>query len=175
MPTHMEAMEDGRLVVRDGAYNDEPSALRIFGRSPDDDWRAVFYADRDMIGLPIADETYLAGPLAVDWRAGAPSPNAPADGFAARMRRTVYLSGGTYRFSVEVLGSVRLWVGAKLILDRWDERAVTDAEEVFLPAGRHLVQLDFTDPDGAANVFLDWSLQRAAPSPLLLPELLVGR
>jgi hypothetical protein len=163
-PDALEATADGRLLLAS-----DPYTLRVFGPNAENAWRAVFYATRYMDGLPAAALAVPSPGIDLDWGDGAPSGNLPADGFAARFRRVLDLPAGTYRFHVEALGGARLWVGTRLLLDRWGAAAVDVTSTVFLSGGESAIQLDFTDPAAAAKVHFDWDLVQAAPAPVLIP------
>jgi hypothetical protein len=170
-PVALEATQDGRLLVTDNGYLDEPSAIRVFGKAADASWRAIFYRDRYMTGLPVAATSLPAGPLAVDWGEDSPAPALPSDGFAARLRGSVTVTPGTYRFTIAAHGGIRLWVGRRLLVDRWEADDVDDVAELFLFGGRHAVQLDYIDRGGSANLDVSWQPIHAGPPPVVLPWL----
>ncbi|MEZ4638095.1 MAG: PA14 domain-containing protein [Caldilineaceae bacterium] len=47
----------------------------------------------------------------------------PVDQFSARFERTLNVTGGIYRFSVQADDGVRVWVGGELVIDEWHPAA----------------------------------------------------
>ena len=55
-----------------------------------------------------------------DWRAGAPAAGVEPDTFSVRWTGALEVAaGGTYTFHTRASDGVRLWVGDRLVIDRW--------------------------------------------------------
>jgi hypothetical protein len=171
MLANMESLPDGRLVIDDRAQRgtNMTSGLRVYGPAREDAWHGAFYAEPFMPGHPAASVVYPGGPLDLDWGPAPPTDGLPSDGFAVRLHRLVQVPVGTHRFTVAAHGGIRLWVGTRLLIDRWDAESVSETAEAFLRPGQYDIQLDFTDPNGAASLHFDW--QPGSPgSRLFMPR-----
>ncbi len=156
---------DGTLVVAD------PRGLAVLRPDYSPVWRTAYYPDTSWSTWPSVE---TVSDLDLNWGTDAPLPGLPADGFAARFERVVPSEGGLYHFHVRADGGVRLWVGPRLLVDRWQAAAVDDTADLMLGAGQVPIVLEYTDPGGVASVSLEWSLVRRAATQLALPVLLQG-
>ena len=99
-------------------------------------------------------------PVDFDWGDAAPAPGVPRDGFSVRWTGTVRAEqSGTFRFRTVSDDGIRLWVGGRLLVDRWDDHAtsVDDSAGVELVAGqRYEVRLEYYENGGDAVARLHW-------------------
>ncbi len=156
---------DGSLLVSD------PRGLAVLRPDYSPVWRTAYYPDTSWSTWPSVET--VSG-LDLNWGTDAPLPGLPADGFAARFDRVVPSEGGLYHFHVRADGGVRLWVGPRLLVDRWHVTAVDETADLMLGAGQVPIVLEYTDPGGSASVAFEWSLERPASNRLALPILVQG-
>jgi hypothetical protein len=113
-------------------------------------WRALYYANRDLSGSPVATAQYNT--LNFNWGAGAPAANVPADNFSARFERTMAIASGNYEIRIAVDDGARVWLDNALIIDEWkvgSERVVRVNR--FL-SGNHYFRVDYFEATGNARV-----------------------
>jgi hypothetical protein len=121
-----------------------------------------------MTGWPMVEAWNEPG---LDWGMDAPAPSLPADGFAAEIDGTMLSPvGGRYAFDLDVEGAARLWVGDRLLVDRWSESRVNETASVVLGPGVLPIHLEYRDTGGSASVRLTWSVE-VRGRPLFLPAL----
>jgi hypothetical protein len=70
------------------------------------------------------------------------------------------LEAGHYRFAVSAEGGVRLWVGDRLLVDRWDGPRVNASPIMHAIDGEYGLKLEYNDPGGRASVGLSWKQVR---------------
>jgi len=135
---------------------------------PIDHWRGEYYNNiNPQIPVPedipriIRDD----GDNFLNFDFGDGSPGAAcglgADNFSARWTRWVNFTTGVYRFSVTADDGVRLYVDGlsnqQLIIDKWFNQAPTTyTADLFLPAGQHLIRLEYFEGVGNALAKLSW-------------------
>ncbi len=99
-------------------------------------------------------------PVDFDWADAAPAPGVPRDGFSVRWTGTVRAEqSGAFRFRTVSDDGIRLWVGGRLLIDRWDDHAtsVDDSAAMELVAGqRYEVRLEYYENGGDAVARLHW-------------------
>jgi len=140
--------------------------MLVFGPEFASSWRAEHFPNRWLAGPPAAITE--VDDLALDWGDGPPAAGLPADGASARFTRTVDLAAGAYRFTVDARGGVRLWVGARLLVDAWGggEGPAGDVHleaTVRVMAGPARIRLDYNDSGGPARVALRYERLDDAP------------
>ena len=146
-----------------------PVPTRTPAPAPTDHWRAEYYTNEALMGLPavVAREDVVNH----TWGYGSPA-GIPADYFSARWVRRIYFEEGKYGFRLEADDGVRLWVGGMLIIDRWSGGLRVDtAPQKGIPAGEHEVVLEYFELEGYAKVDLSW--QKVYIAPTLAPEPLI--
>ena len=159
---------DGVLYVADTGNH----RVQAFAAEHPESWRAEIYANRWLAERPRG----IGGVDAVneDWRGTSPHPDVPDDGFGVRFVRVITLDSGRYRFTVEVEGGVRLWVGDRLLIDQAEGLSGVRSATVPLSAGEQRVRLDYSDVDGPAAVRLTWEREGAIPISIHLPRVTRG-
>ena len=114
------------------------------------DWRAEFFNNEQLIGNPalVRDDREIN----FDFGTGPPAPAVLADHFSARWTRTVNYTPGYYNISALADDGVRLYAGARLVLDEWREGAPrTVSARVFL-SGETPLRVEYFDRAGGARI-----------------------
>ncbi|NLD74502.1 MAG: hypothetical protein GX649_17515, partial [Chloroflexi bacterium] len=131
--------------------------------APTDHWRAEYYANHQLLGIPavVARENSVNH----TWGYGAPS-GVPEDHFSARWTRRIHFEDGQYDFRLEADDGVRLWVGGMLIIDRWSGGHRVDfVSQKHIPAGEHDVVVEYFELEGYAKIDLGWNKIYIPPTP----------
>ena len=117
---------------------------------------------------PIVNFTLSStGPAALDM----------ASGFSARWSGQLQAPvTGRYVFAVQADGGVRLWMGGRLLIDRWTKKGKAQASPIELTAGqRYEIQIDYVGNLNGASVQLFWShpgqTEQIVPQQALYPAL----
>jgi LysM repeat protein len=125
-------------------------------------WKGEYFNNPELAGAPSIVRNDYA--IAFNWGVGWPNPKISADRFSVRWTRTFNLSGGVYRFSVNVDDGARLWVDNILVLDQWHTASgQTYVVDVPLGAGNHFVRMDYYEDTGVAYAYLYYQLVSAVP------------
>ena len=120
-----------------------------------DGWKGEYFNNRTLSGAPtlVRDDSQIN----FAWKLNSPGANVPADHFSARWTRTLNLPAGTYSFRVYSDDGVRLWVGDKLLIDRWNDQSLNNHRaEIKLPGGNVNVRMEYYEREGDAFARLDW-------------------
>jgi hypothetical protein len=130
------------------------------------EWRAEYYANRDLTGQPalirtdrgpVPGEGSLVIGLDLNWVYDAPAEGIPADDFSARWTGQATFQQGTYRFTTAADDGIRLYVDGVLVIDDWRVGARRErAEEIWLPAGEHSLRVEYFERSGVALVGVWW-------------------
>jgi uncharacterized protein YraI len=126
-------------------------------------WQATYWNNRALTGNPalIRQE----GAINHDWGAGSPAPQIFTDNFSAEWRQTVFLAGGTYRFSATMDDGMRVIVDGNTIIDSWYDSPVhTVTSDVALGAGNHTIVVQYYEGGGLAVAQFGYALL-TAPAP----------
>src|SRR5690606_31749709 len=83
------------------------------------DWRGEYWDNASFDGLPVIVRNDPA--VNFRWEFEPPDPRLPADNFSIRWSRQENVPAGTYRFSMNAAGPVRVFVDGEVIIDRWFE------------------------------------------------------
>ncbi len=135
-----------------------PTPTRTATPGPSESWRGEYFANRWLSGEPtvVRNEANID----FDWGSGSPASGIPNDNFAARWTRTVYLEGGTYRFSATTDDGVRVWLDGELIIDEWREQgATTFSAERSVGAGYHDLRVEYFEARQFARIQFWWELR----------------
>ena len=137
--------------------------------SSDHPWRVVYYPTIHFRGQPLETS---AKTLEFEWRDSSPGPDIPADKFSAKA--TTCLELDNEQEVTFFLGSddgAKLTVNETLLIDNWKARPyrVTRASTV-LPAGKHLILVEYFEAGGEAVLTLDLSLNDSYPESVLSPS-----
>ncbi|MFN3335355.1 MAG: PA14 domain-containing protein, partial [Caldilinea sp.] len=126
-------------------------------------WRGEYYANPSIAGTPRVVRNDAA--IDFNWGFNTPAPGIPATGFSVRWSRTLYFSAGTYRFSGQSDGGVRVWVDNRLVLDQWGGVAGGYSVDVWLEQGSHTLFIDYGQRRQPALMTFGWTLVGPMPSP----------
>jgi len=126
-------------------------------------WQGQYYDNMFLQGLP--DVTRDDAAIDFDWGQGSPDPRISRDYFSVRWTRNVWLSTGTWRFTMTTDDGVRFWVDNMLMIDEWhDQPAITYVADVSLGEGYHTFRMEYYDSLGWAVAHLDYqSLNATCP------------
>ena len=126
-------------------------------------WRGEYFNNQYLSGAPV----YVSQNPLINfyWGEGSAAPGIPTDYFSVRWTRSVYFSGGTYRFQTQTDDGVRLWVDNTMLIDQWHDmyNGVYTAD-ASLSAGDHFLRMEYYEATGTAQANLSWtSLGSTAP------------
>ncbi|MFN8484866.1 MAG: PA14 domain-containing protein [Anaerolineae bacterium] len=120
-------------------------------------WRAEYYANRDLAGVPALVQDVSS--IDFDWGYGAPAPGLPNNNFSARFMRAATFQDGTYRFTTTADDGVRLWIDDRLLIDEWhDASGTVYTFDLGMTAGSHDIKLEYYQNTGRALLQLGWTL-----------------
>jgi hypothetical protein len=124
------------------------------------DWRGEYWDNASFEGLPVIVRNDPA--VNFRWQFEPPDPRLPADNFSIRWSRQENVPAGTYRFSMNAAGPVRVFVDGEVVIDRWfeDDAGQTLTAERSL-SGQHSIVVLYRDTSGLASVQL--SIEQAGP------------
>ena len=118
-------------------------------------WRARYWNNRDLDGDPVKKRDEEA--IDYDWGNGSPGSGVNSDEFSARWTRTIYLNGGTYRFSATMDDGMRVWIDGALVIDEWqDSQARTMAVDLPMTTGEHEIEVRYYEAGGNAVAKFWW-------------------
>ena len=157
----------------------EPTAVPAPGVTPEplptEDWRAEYFRNHNLEGLP----SLVRQDQAIDfnWGHGAPASTLPSDHFSVRWSRRVHFNEGHYRFAVRADDGVRIWIDGVLVLDRWHGGDTEDLFERWMPGGHHNVIVEYFELEGIARIHVSWDRiqQSATPTPTPTPVITAWR
>lgn len=117
-------------------------------------WYGEYWGNSSQLGVPVLARNEGTAWLGRNYGSGGPGYGLPSDDFSARWRRVVDLVCGHYVFTVSADDGVRLWVGDRLLIDRWYPQAWSGSAEVDLPDGSTEVRVDYFEAGDHAAVSL---------------------
>jgi len=130
--------------------------------TPEGGWRGEYYANPNLSGTPALVRQDRA--IDFDWKAAAPAPELPADGFSVRWQGRWTFEEGGYRFYAYADDGVRVWVDGAIVVDRWRHQAATIAYgDMYLQAGEHEVQVEYFEGIDQALVRAWWDYRGRYP------------
>ena len=118
-------------------------------------WRGEYYNNPNLAGSPVLVRN--DSDVNFDWGYGSPAPSVQSDNFSARWVRSVFLSGGDYRFYARADDGVRVWVDGNLLINEWHAyTGNTYSVPTSLSSGSHLVRVEYYEAAQAANIQVWW-------------------
>jgi streptogramin lyase len=141
-------LHDGRLAV---AHRDDERIL-VYGAGEAPTWRVESFRNRWLAGWADAVAEHEA--LDLTWEAPAPgSPDADADGRSIRASRAIAFEPGRHRLAFASSGGARVWVGDRLVADRWDSDSFDlDTVVEIESGGIHLVRVEHANGPGEGHL-----------------------
>jgi len=127
------------------------------------DWQGEYYNNETLSGSPglVRNDVNID----FEWYSDSPDPVIYSDHFSARWMRTLYFSGGRYRFHVFHDDGARLWIDGNLLINEWHSGRETHTVDVDLGAAHHSIKLEMYEIDGWASAKLWWeSLSTVTPT-----------
>ncbi len=128
-------------------------------------WRGEYFNNKTLSGSPILvrDDAQLN----FNWGTGSPAPGiVVADGFSVRWNRSLYLTGGRYRFTATSDDGMRVWVNNQQLISAWhDHTPAAQSGEIDLPTGTAHVQVEYYENSGGAQAQLTWTQVQSVPQP----------
>lgn len=124
-------------------------------------WRGEYFNNAYLNGRPalVRDDESIS----FNWGYGSPHYTIQNDFFSVRWTRTLNLPAGTYRFHTTTDDGVRLWVNDHLLIDQWQEQAVTGYSTELYVNGTISVKMEYYEQQGLASARLMWSLVDGDP------------
>ena len=162
-PTDVAVGAGDLVYVVDGFNN----RIQVFGNGHMSTWQGGYYNNRWLVEKP----AFIRDDQVIDfsWGAGPPGSGVGADNFSVRWVRLVPFHEGRYRFTVTVNDGVRLWVGDRLAVDRWQHpQQGTYTADLQLSQGPHRLQMEYYDAGGNAHASLSW-MELSTPTPTATP------
>jgi hypothetical protein len=92
------------------------------------------------------------------WGTGSPDPAINTEKFSVRWKGNFDFQEGTYQFRARADDGVRIYVGGKLVLDRWTHQqpALNTNNAFIAPAGTKEVVVEYFEASGGASITIDW-------------------
>jgi hypothetical protein len=137
--------------------------VAAFGFSPTgggEMWSVEYFNNMGLEGDPVVIENEPADGIARNYGQNVPIDGLPADGWSARWTRLVEFPAGVYTFTLRADDTARVLIDGTEILNQTEwldgTSLVVQAE---IPAGRHLIVVEYTELIDLANLFLTWDPQ----------------
>ena len=136
-------------------------------------WSGVYFDNVDLLGDPALGQ--CEDDIDFNWDRD-PGPNGLEDEFSARWTKSVdFAEAGEYTFTIGGDDGVRLKVDGGVVYSKWEEKSYSTEEHVMvLTAGTHVLELEYYENTGEAQVSLDWEYTEPAPDPCLPDETWTG-
>lgn len=134
-------------------------------------WRVSYWDNRELSGSPRRVE-YLPE-LKGDFGIRAPIPALRRTNYSIRWESALRLSSPkSVRFILSSDDGSRLFINDQLVIDSWQVQAMKATEgTVELPAGLHLIRIEFFQVGGDGKLELAASIDGAPPRPLAADQL----
>lgn len=124
------------------------------GVSAESGWRGEYYDNEWFAGDPVF--TRIDPEINFDWGAGSPDPRIPVDNFSVRWRRTFWAdSAGSYRFTIKVDDTLRIWVNGSLEVDITEATDISQLAPTFdvdFRQGNNYVYIEYKEDSFPARV-----------------------
>lgn len=141
VPVNVKA---GDHTFRVEYYDFTGAALANFSYAPlkANPWDVQYFKGSSLSGKVIVDQE--ENDIRNYWGRENPVPGVGANNFSVRYTRKVNFPGGPMKIKVTVDGGYRLYVGGKLIVDRWfDHELKTETFVRTIAAGQRSVRLEY--------------------------------
>lgn len=107
-------------------------------------FRGEYFNNREASGEPVLvrDDPQIN----FIWFDQSPDPSLPVDGFSIRWTKQQQFSAGNYSFTLRSDDGIRFWIDGILIVDDWNEHAVTEHTKTLdLTEGLHILKIEYFD------------------------------
>ncbi len=125
-----------------------------------DPWTASYWNNTSLSGPP-ALQRAETNPPSYNWsNGGSPAPGIiQSTNFSAQWRTNMHLDPGRWRFEVTMDDGARLWVGDKLLINRWynNNGGTFSAEIDIFQSGLQPIVLEYFQTTGNAVIRLAWT------------------
>jgi hypothetical protein len=120
------------------------------------EWKGKYFANRNLKGDPVLVRTDTF--ISFDWGSGAPAAGLPADDFSIKWVSHVEFGEGTYRFCARADDGVSVEMNDQLpyIIREWHDGSGTYCKDIYVPAGRHKVTVEYFEHLGGAMIQFWW-------------------
>jgi hypothetical protein len=120
------------------------------------EWKGRYFTNRNLKGDPVLVRTDTN--IDFNWGAGAPAPGLPADDFSVKWTSHLDFAEGTYRFCARADDGVSVEMNDQLpyIIHEWHDGSGTYCNDVYVPAGRHKVTVEYYEHLGGATIQFWW-------------------
>jgi uncharacterized protein YkwD len=114
-----------------------------------------YYNNLELSGAPALFRTDSA--IQFDWIQGTPGGAVTPFRFSARWQGWFDFAAGAYAFTAIASDGIRLLINGEVVLDRWrDQPAYMYRVSRNLPAGRHLITVEYYQQTGSPTAHLTW-------------------
>lgn len=122
--------------------------------TPLEKWELNFYDEQNLTGNKVKK---VASQLEYKWGTGEPVTGIPYNHFSGKfIKRTMIPSaGGTYILSGGANDGIRIYVNGSKKVDMWTNGTHTFNEQVELPGGVTIIQVEYFDNTGDARIQVD--------------------
>lgn len=128
-------------------------------------WRGEYFNNKSLSGPPVLvrDDPQIN----FNWGNGSPAPGwVNTDSFSVRWSRTLNLSPGNYRFTINMDDGARLFVNGHLLIDGWKDQSPTAySGDIYLPSSSLTAQIEYYENVGGAVAQLSWTALDSSPPP----------
>lgn len=136
---------------------------------PASGWYGEYFNNTTQTGTPAL--VRFDPEISFNWGFGTPAPGINADLFSVRWTRTLNLEPGTYRFTMTVDDGGRLFVGGRLLLDRYlNQPATTYVADYTHPGGNVEVRMEYYENILHAVASLSWQRITPGGAPIPVPD-----
>ncbi len=118
-------------------------------------WAVSYWDNTTLTGPPAAEVCEAA--VSHDWVAGGPA-GTDFDLFSGRWTKTVNFPAGNYAFTIGADDGVRMRIDGTTVYSRWVNKSFsTESVVVPLTSGNHVIEVDYYEWGGNAQLAMDWS------------------
>ncbi|MEA3335304.1 MAG: PA14 domain-containing protein [Chloroflexota bacterium] len=122
--------------------------------TPSVSWLGEYFANRNLQGPPVL--TRIDPAIDFDWGTGSPAPEVPPDNFSVRWSGSVPLDTGKYRIRVNTDDGARVYIGNRLVIDRWQTGAAEVVVDLDVNRETYQVRVEYFEATGRALAKFSW-------------------
>lgn len=144
--------------------NDQVSSIEVFdvddcsGPYQGGTWNVTYFGDQNLTNPCTSVMTIDGAYVFQDWGSEKPAETCPEDNWSGRYSRYAYFPAGDYMFALMADDRARLKVNGETVIDNWSGAGQTYNSRN-LPAGSHLVTVEYADLLGDAYLSAWWQGQ----------------